>query len=113
MHLLDAEPAPTTVVPTHGPVAGGFTVTVTGTALGANDLLYLSLAGSNATAITWVSPTSVRVVAGAGSAGSGPVEMRSRAHGTGSGSLFTYNSGTCNVAVLLLIRVSFMDERGS
>jgi hypothetical protein len=59
-------PAPvfSSVTPSSGPNEGGITVSLTGTNLGANDVTSVSLCGTPAASVTFVSAALVHVVAG-------------------------------------------------
>ena len=83
-------PTITSFAPTNGPVAGGTTVTVTGTNF-FNNTMSATVAGVAATAVTYVSATQITLVTPAGVAGtSGPISVTTiGGTGTSSGN-FTY-----------------------
>jgi hypothetical protein len=81
----------TGITPYYANVLSTPTITVTGTNLGANDVVHVSLAGVEATAITWVSSTQIVVTSGVANVpASGTVNVTSLSFGSNTGASFAY-----------------------
>jgi hypothetical protein len=94
--MRHAVPVITSLQPQQGHAAGGSTLTLLGTNLGANDISSVTVAGVPATAFTWASATRIFVTAPPSAPATGPVVVTSVSGGIASIAGYTYLQRTSN-----------------